>query len=292
MSSTSNDRKAFEKKLTALAKKPFIPEPLLGLVRTVSIRQIEAVDDARIGEIGGLSSHEDLLRGKPLMPRENFPVDLDQARVLFGEFSGIARNTPPLDMAVQAVLEALDEGALDLGQAFQAFLKGDDPWLESIGREKTPESPRCLNFLVQSSLTPGLIKAESELSLLLPSSQAWDHGHCPLCGSLPLIGRLKDKEGFRMLTCSFCRHEYRVQRLGCPYCGERKSEKLEYFDAEDEPGVMVEVCRSCNGYIKTLDFRKFDVVCIPVLDDLGTLPFDILAQKRGFSRPSLSAWGF
>jgi FdhE protein len=292
MSSTSNDRIAFERKLTNLAKKPFLPEPLLGLVRAISIRQIEAADQSRIGDLGKLSSQEELLRGKPLLPREDFPVDFDQARELFSEFSELARNTPPLDKAVQTILNALDEKALDLGQAFEAFLKGDDPWLESFGMERTPESPRCLNFLVQSSLTPGLIKVEAELSLLLPASESWNHGHCPLCGSLPLIGRLKDNEGFRMLTCSFCRHEYRVQRLGCPYCGERKSEKLEYFDAEDEPGVMVEICKSCTGYIKTLDFRKFDVVCIPVLDDLGSLPFDILAQKKGFSRPSLSAWGF
>jgi FdhE protein len=295
MTPEASNFKAFEKKLAALEKKTFIPEHLLKLVREVSLRQLEAVEQARIvePEAQRLSSADEVMQGKPLLNREGFPVDLEQATALFTEFAALAQDIPPMDKAIEVIRRELAEGTLSLNDSFKAFLSGDDRLLEAFGLEKTPDSPRCLNFLVQSSLTPGLMKSAALLAPHLPSSiNDRMHGHCPLCGSLPLIGRLKDAEGIRMLTCSFCRHEYRMPRLSCAFCGEQKSDRHEYFDSEDEPGVMVELCRNCKGYIKTLDFRKLDMVCIPVLDDLGFLPFDILARKKGYSRPSLSAWGF
>jgi FdhE protein len=294
MSSKPTERKAFEKKLTLLAKKQYIPEPLLQLVRQVSLRQLEAMDQARIIEPDEkrFPSADEISRGKPLLPREEFPVDLELAAALVKEFADLARGIPPLDKALETVCREMEEGSLSLEDAFTAYLSGDDRFFEAYGREKTPESPRCLNFLVQSSLAPSLMKASAALAPHLPASMAWSHGHCPLCGSLPLIGRLHSIEGHRMLTCSFCRHEYRAPRIGCPYCGEENPDCLEYFDSEDEPGVRLEVCKGCQCYIKTLDFRQLDRSCIPVLDDLWFLPFDILARQKGYSRPSLSAWGF
>ena len=294
MNPNTPDHKAFEKKLSTLAERQYIPQPLLNLVRAVSLRQLEAMEGARIVEPDPerFSTADEIIRGKPLLAREEFPADLEQASELFRELAELARSIEPLDRAVETVLRELDEGALSQDDAFRAFLSGDDGFFEVYGRENTPESPRCLNFLVQSSLTPGLMKAAALFAARLPAGTVQSHCHCPLCGSLPLIGRLKDNEGARHLTCSFCRHEYRAPRLGCPYCGEQKPDKLEYFDAEEDPGIMVEVCKSCQGYIKTLDFRKLDRNCVPVLDDLWFLPFDILAQNKGYSRPSLSAWGF
>jgi FdhE protein len=294
MSPDVADIKAFEKKFAALEKKTFIPEPLMKLVREVSLRQLGAVEQARVNEVDAqrFSSADELRQGKSLLGREEFPVDMEQAAALLAEFAVFAKEISPLDKAVEIVLHELDEGTLSFEEACRAFLAGEDPFFETFGREKTPESPRCLNFLVQSSLTPSLMKAAAVLSTHLPKTLNWVHGHCPLCGSMPLISRLKDLEGVRMHTCSFCRYEYRTPRLGCPYCGEQKFDKMEYFDSEEEPGIRVELCKSCQGYIKTLDFRQLDRTCIPVLDDLGFLPFDILAQKKGYSRPSLSAWGF
>ncbi|MFP4517169.1 MAG: formate dehydrogenase accessory protein FdhE [Desulfovibrionales bacterium] len=281
------------RKLKALKRCEHIPADLLDLIDTVLNKQLEVQDDAVLSELPGdrAVSTDELRRGKPLVGREGFPVDREQAKVLFEEFAQSIAGMPPMDTAVTRIREAIGTGELDLDKAFDAYIEGDDSFFSTFG-EKTPGAPRCLNFLVQSSLSPSLRKAAQGLGSRLPEDLAWSHGSCPLCGSPPLIGRLHGKEGDRMLTCSFCAFEYRGQRLTCPFCLEQNPRKLEYFDAKEDPGIMVEVCTSCNHYIKTLDYRSLDRICIPVLDDLLSLPFDIVAGKQGYLRPTLSAWGF
>jgi FdhE protein len=127
----------------------------------------------------------------------------------------------------------------------------------------------------------------------LRASEVWPHGHCPLCGNPPLIGKLASKEGFRFHTCSLCRLEYRASRLGCPFCQEQESDKLDVFTADTQPDYAVYACRTCKSYIKLADFREYaGRVSLPALDDLESLPLDMLAQQRGFGRLTCSAWGF
>ena len=109
---------------------------------------------------------------------------------------------------------------------------------------------------------------------------------------MPLIGSLQEKEGKRVLTCSFCLSDYRTKRLGCTVCDETDFDKLAYYTVEDEPGFRVDVCQTCNSYLKVADFRELDRKFLPLLDDLASLALDILAVKKGFKRPTLSGWGF
>ena len=120
----------------------------------------------------------------------------------------------------------------------------DDQAYFEAAAEITPSAPRLAAFLVQASLAP-CIEARAAAAVAPEDLETvWPHGHCPVCGSLPLIGTLKENEGLRYLTCSFCHTEYRAKRLQCPYCQEESMDKLEYFDATGEPGFHVNVCRS------------------------------------------------
>jgi len=44
--------------------------------------------------------------------------------------------------------------------------------------------------------------------------------------------------------------------------------------------------------MKTTDFREVDKISIPALNDLESLPLDFVAVKEGYSRGTLSVWGF
>jgi FdhE protein len=158
---------------------------------------------------------------------------------------------------------------------------------------RLPNAPALLRFLALSSLTPGFMRMHVVLADRLHTSEVWPYGHCPLCGNPPLIGKLTGKEGFRYHSCSLCRLEYRVPRLGCPFCGEQGSDKLGVFTADTQPGYAVYVCRTCKAYIKLADFREYALrVSLPALDDLESLPLDMLARQQGFTRLTSSAWGF
>jgi FdhE protein len=183
-------------------------------------------------------------------------------------------------------------GSLRPAQAFAALLRNDVAFF-AYWAERLPDAPALPRFLAHSSLTPAFTRLHAALADRLRTDAIWPHGHCPLCGSPPLIGKLAGKEGFRYHCCSLCRLEYRAPRLGCPFCREQRGDRISVFTADTLPGYAAHVCRTCKGYIKLADLREYaGRVFLPVLDDLESLPLDMLAQRQGLTRPTLSAWGF
>ncbi len=282
------------KKIGALRKRPYLPESLIDLVAETAALQAEtsAAFPFVLPENLDLTPLERVLAGAPMLDRERFPIDRDAAEDLFRKLLDLtAAPECELALSAQTVRQALEAKELDLSAAIRHYLAGDDAYFLAFG-EKTPAAPRLLNFLVQASLAPSLEAAGQAVYAGYPRDRAWNFGHCPVCGSPPLIARLLEKEGQRHLTCSFCHVEYRAKRLSCPYCGEEDFGKLEYFTAEEEPGYQVHLCHTCKKYIKTVDFRQFDRISLPIFDDLESLALDLAAQNRGYCRPTLSAWGF
>lgn len=288
------EKRRLERKLAALEKKGFLPEGLLDMVGRTARLLLDAQRDARVElpDSAELASAARTALGAPVLPRSEFVYDREQVRRLFGELLDVAGSAGGnLAHAAEIVREALGSGGLDPEQAFAHFLDGDDGWFQEWGA-RTPGAPRLLSFLAQASLTPSLRATAEAVAAQAKAGEIKNMGHCPVCGSLPYISLLREKEGFRYLCCSFCQSEYRVRRLACPFCGEDNHAHLEYFESPDEPGYRVELCHSCKRYMKTADFRNLDRQYVPGLDDLESLALDILAREQGYSRPTLSAWGF
>jgi len=283
-----------ERKLGALRAKDGLPRELVELLAATRKKQLEARAALNGGAAVTLSPEDRArrLQGAAVLPRERFAPDETISSSLFDELLTLVENSGGgLAEAARQLRAAETEGRFDRAEAFRRYLADDPAYFQAVGG-LTPGAPRLAAFLVQAGLAPCL-EARAEAAVAPGDLDAtWAHGHCPVCGSLPLIGRLKENEGLRYLTCSFCHTEYRAKRLQCPYCLEESLEKLEYFDAAGEPGFHVNVCRSCNGYIKTVDFRKMDRPSLPLLDDLESLALDILAAQEGLRRPTFSAWGF
>lgn len=280
-------------RLKQLRKKDHIPEILMSLVESVYTQQIEARAKTNIELPENLLTPLDQLGPEtPLLPRPKFPIDRQLATELFDSFLGLLHACPaPLSEAAKCILSAREAGNIDLDALFTAHLDGDDEPFNEWGK-KTPESPRCMNFLIQSAMAPGLAAIAAKASERLNLNEPRHHGYCPVCGSLPLITELRDKEGFRHATCSFCLTAYRIPRIMCAFCGESDMKKLSYFTAEGEDGYRVDVCESCKMYIKCADFRKLDRKPLAIIDDLDSLSLDILAVQDGYSRPTYSGLGF
>ncbi len=286
--------RVFKNRMNALRQRNCLPTELLDLVAGVFEAQARARREAEVvlPPEADLTGPEQRAQGAPLLVRERFPFDREQAASLLERFLAMLEGLgEPIGTAARAVRQALDDGELDLDTAFTEHLEGRTDLVDQWA-ERTPEAPRTLGFLVQSAMAPSLASAAEALSRSLESGEIWHHGHCPVCGSLPLLGELREKEGFKYMTCSFCSHDYRVPRLSCVFCGETDHENLAYFSADEEPGYRVEVCKSCARYIKVADFRQMDRQALALLDDLESLALDILAVREGYARPTLSGLGF
>jgi FdhE protein len=282
------------KRLEEIRKEELLPDELIGLVERVIPIQLAAQGAAQISlpEQAQCATAEAMFAGSPLVLREAFPYDEAQAVSLFTQFLELLGSIGgDATQAAATVRAAMDSGELDPKQALRALAQGDDA-LFAHWRAKLSGTPRALDFLVVSSLWPSLNAAAIALAPRLPENLPHDCGHCPLCGSLPYLTLLREKEGARFGVCSFCGHEHRVRRIACPYCDEAAQDKLKLFRVKEFPNARVDVCSTCNMYVKTLDFREMDIPPMPALDDMATLALDVLAQQQGYKRPTLSAWGF
>ncbi|HKK32116.1 MAG TPA: formate dehydrogenase accessory protein FdhE [Desulfomicrobiaceae bacterium] len=291
---TEKELRLLKKRTDAIYAREFLPESLVSIISRVYETQLLARADAApvVPPADKLTPVEKRVQGAPLLAREDFPLDRDQAGKLFNTLLDmLLEEKEGLGEAAGIIRDAIAAGELSVPDTFTAFLQADEPHFFTWA-EKMPQAPRTLVFLAQAALTPGIEVAAAELEHHLDLNTPFRHGHCPICGSLPLIGELRAKEGFKHLTCSFCHSSYRVPRLLCPFCLEEDTGKLEFFEAGEEPGFRVDTCRTCNMYIKTTDFRKMDRNSLPLVDDLDSLPLDIRAQKENFKRATLSAWGF
>lgn len=297
-SDIEKEQQRFSRKISALRKKDSFPETMLTLLETVANRQYQvqtelvSADDRAPAEIPELAAPERHVQGASLLPRASFPFDARRARTLLSSILEDVRSVgSELGVGADRVQEALETEELDAERLFRAYLDEDQDFF-AVWAEKTPTTPKLLFFLAQSTLTPYIRAVAGQILAVRPLESVWEHGHCPVCGSLPYMSILETREGRRMMQCSFCHSAYRVARIGCVYCGERDAQKLQYFDVEELPGYRVELCNQCRMYTKTADFRQMDRKSVPMLDDLESLAMDVLAQSRGYVRPTLSAFGF
>ncbi len=268
-----------------------IPRELLQIIRKVHLKQLDARSKAKVDlkekDVTAREKHDE---GAPLLYREDFPFDGEQAQNLFHEFLRmVCADGEHMQEAGEVVQNSLSD--LDLDSCWQAYIHEDEDFFLEFA-EKTPQAPRILQFLVQSSLTPSIEVAAQRLKTEREGAGNWRFGYCPICGSFPLIGSLREKEGFRYMTCSFCHTNYPIFRIGCPFCMETDTANLDYFTLEEYPGFRGDVCSGCNRYIKIADFREMDRTHFPLIDDFETLGLDAVARQEGYERPTLSAWGF
>ncbi len=297
MTDLEKEERRFSRKIGALRAKGHFPAAMLTLLEAVGEKQYQAMagqasrSDAPTG-LPELTAPERHVQGASLLPRASFPLDMDSASALLTAILEDVRAAgSELEIGADRVMEALETGELSAERLFRAYLDEDQDFFASWA-EKTPTTQKLVFFLAQAALTPFIRSMACNIVEARPLKGVWEHGHCPVCGSLPYISSLETREGLRMMHCSFCQSAYRVARIGCVYCGERDPQKLHYFDAEEMPGFRVDFCDQCRMYVKTADFRQMDRISVPMLDDLESLTLDVLAQAKGHIRPTLSAFGF
>jgi len=224
-------------------------------------------------------------QGRPVLERGDFDIDLETAKKLFYAISAIGKGAT-LKMAQEnaKIEEMAASGRLDLENLLRRHY--DERYLgreaERLGLDKG-----ILCYLISASLRP-LMKAQMEQLCSVVDLEAWLRRNCPICGSAPSMAELRDEGGKRYLQCSFCACQWRLERVACPYCGNREAESLHYLVSENEgeDAYRIDVCDQCNSYIKTVDARKLDYEPDLDLEDIVTVHLDLLALKKGYKRPT------
>jgi FdhE protein len=140
-------------------------------------------------------------------------------------------------------------------------------------------SPGTAHFLGWRSIECATRPWRESLSLWL-EGVTWSQPYCPLCGEKPSMAQLvrtgKGRE--RFLSCGCCGTRWRYLRLACAFCGNNEQDKLDILELEQEENFRIDVCRECNGYIKTYLNEGDESL---MLADWSTLHLDVIALEQG-----------
>ena len=171
---------------------------------------------------------------------------------------------------LEPLAQALTKGEID----FMQLPQGKVPNFPEL--PYTPAELAGLLFLFSRPYFLGLRQ-----TFPLDGSQ-WEDGRCPLCSAQPAMTSVMEGPK-RNLHCSYCGTSGPYRFIGCPSCACVDSAKLNTIISEDEPGFRVITCDECHTYVKVIEFPLLQKMGFD-LADLASLPLDIIAQGKGFSR--------
>jgi FdhE protein len=119
--------------------------------------------------------------------------------------------------------------------------------------------------------------------------ERWEQGYCPACGSWPSLAEFF--YGERLLRCAFCAATWRSAGERCIYCGTTDAQYRTVVPDRAKPGRRLELCRSCGGFLKTLDVELVTPFPLVAIEDLGSSDLDQAALHHGFKRLPLPTLG-
>jgi FdhE protein len=218
-------------------------------------------------------------------------------------FTALAPTVKIWFPALAPVLDRIESkqrnASLDLSHLAEEYLGGG----QNGFREKPPTMEvdrHGLGFIVHLALSTVLQSMNPCLAERLVEIQ-WNHGYCPICGSLPLISYLSnslnapseflvDSGGRRYLHCAVCGNDWHVRRHLCAACETDDSDQHLYFNVADAIGERVDICPHCAHYLPCIDLREIDLT--PHLDTIavGLAHLDLLAQEKGFNPMVRTPW--
>jgi len=203
----------------------------------------------------------------------------------------IAEALPGIGLDIESIASSIADNSLDAGKCVQAFVKNDTRKLKVLAAQAGTR-PDIFRFALAQISEPF---KEIQARAFSPSLEGhkWLYGHCPMCGSFPLVAGLVGEGGKRWLQCSVCAHEWRFSRHTCPRCENKDQHLFEYlFDQNSsvKDGEQVSVCKLCNTYLLTIDLsRHIDPVNMDVVV-MGMSGLDIQAREKGYSPQAEPFW--
>jgi FdhE protein len=200
----------------------------------------------------------------------------------FPGFLALIRQISPPPLAVLAT-QVEREGPTGWQQRIENFWVQDEPSADAV------DGPGAETLLAWIFLQPyaEYLADHREIAPLHATPS-----RCPLCRFNPIVGVLRPQgDGAKKsLVCRLCAHEWAFRRIYCPACGEERESHMTFYSAPEIPHIRVDVCESCQTYMKSVDLTK-NGLAIPIVDELAAMPLDLWARENGYRKLQTNAVG-
>jgi len=239
------------------------------------------VPDARIPDWEDYRA--DFLAGAPLLSSADAAVDLEPGgRMAAALIERLAAGTSSGSLAAEALALATElRREPHVSRRIADFLLGD----ETV----TLPFPGLLRYVGWTAMARFLRPVVHGFASWR-DEERWLRRYCPTCGSLPAMAQLAgvDPGRKRLLSCGCCGTRWQFKRTGCPFC-ETDAQRIASVTIEGEPGLRIDHCESCAGYLKTYVGEGQETV---LLCDWSSLHLDLIAHDRGLKKLAASLYEF
>jgi FdhE protein len=230
-----------------------------------------------------------LTRGVPALSGEPIPVPVPVLGPAVLSLCDALAAGGAADAATH-IRDAVASGNIEVGSLLTASLKRDQPAIRS-GATHRGLAPDLVWLVAELAVSPFLHAIQRRLfehtdgDALRDALAAWPHGYCPACGSWPAVAEVV--AGHRTLRCSFCATAWELPAYACIYCGEQDAPFVTAAPNEERKDRRVELCRTCGGYLKTIDLEELSPFPLLAISDIETTDLDVAAMEHGYGRPPL-----
>jgi len=284
-------RQGFKEGLQYLKTLDYIPKTHIDFFADTTKAHYEAkgciAKDKNYPQISAKTAKQILSKGFPLISFDRMKVKARPLKAHFKKICATLQKYQKSHNEIDQFLESDQYKTLNLKELISKTLSHDASYLKSLSK-KTHLEENTLKFIAISLAKPFFEKIASEVRDKF-KDDSWGKNYCPVCGSEPLMAKIRRGVGVRMLECSLCGTEWKFRRVKCPFCNNEEPKSLKFFYYHEESPHRLYVCDKCKRYIKTIDQKKTPHqpkgVDLPVIQDMATLYLDMLAKEKGYTSP-------
>lgn len=232
-------------------------------------------------------------RGVPILAGEPIPLPLPALTpVLLRICDALAEGGAGAH--AQAVGASLASGALEPGALLACAVAREQETVRALAARAGVAAD--LLWLAAELATTAFVHRLQESVLgrsaddpvVAEALRAWDRGYCPVCASWPVVAEVAD--GRRVLRCGFCSAGWEMTTYVCIYCGESGEAFVTAAPDMERKDRRIEACRTCAGYLKTVDLEELSPFPLVAITDLETMDLDVAAMQYNYRRPAIKTF--
>ncbi|PYZ93836.1 hypothetical protein CR194_11900 [Salipaludibacillus keqinensis] len=203
------------------------------------------------------------------------PPDLYRESIVEIE-SVLSEHQPPLKEELSRLISNLTEE--DIVKWIKESITFNTGYFQTFA-EKRELSPWLPHFLAEQALRPFMQLLAFQCKGFINEFDVM--GTCPCCGEPHRLAKI-DLKGEKCLFCPRCETEMKQKRLACVHCGDDRPEHLFYLNIKEDDVSRIEVCETCNNYLKLVETSKILENKAAAMLDLETIHLDFVAQEEGY----------
>ncbi len=229
MANASEKINRLEKIMEAATRSNKHSSDILKAFRPVLVKKADLFDALELPQDETLNLDESRFKeGVPLCRQNDLtPGGNTCETIALSLIPAIIQGFPDMKLEMEKLEGLIRKKAISLSEYFAAAPEQGDELIRRWASDPGV-APYASAFLARTVFRVYLEKKARNWAELIKGF-TWDKGYCPICGSSPMIAKVREGIANRWLHCSCCGHEWVFEQGDLPSLREHRAERDDLF---------------------------------------------------------------